>query len=279
MASPCHEGTRVACDATVVSADGVGDGRDDVGCPSERHYGVLWAMLGSRVSRGRAVLLVWLLLTALTLALHLQAQLGPSRGRAFVGNFHWIDDVYNYLSYVQQSEAGHFLFRNKLLDPGEARPLLVNLEWWLVGRASAAMGGHPILAFRLLGVLATLALVAGAERWLSRVGVPSSHRVGALLLVTVGGGVGGLALRVDGSAHWTVSRPFGGDLSLPERPGQPSLRSGDRPPVLGTLVLRVRSGTLWSGTRGAAGNRSWSGPALRLGRAGDRARGSCASHA
>ena len=52
-------------------------------------------MLASRVSRTRAVLLVSLLLCGWTGALHARAALAPPPGRAFVGTFHWIDDVYN----------------------------------------------------------------------------------------------------------------------------------------------------------------------------------------
>ena len=149
-------------------------------------------MLASRVSRTRAVLLVGLLLCGWAGALHARAALAPPPGRAFVGTFHWIDDVYNYVSYAQQAEDGRFLMRNKLVDPARERPLLVNLEWWSVGRLSAALGRRPLLAYRLFAVLATLALVAAAERWLSRAGVPPSHRFVALWLVFVGGGLGGL---------------------------------------------------------------------------------------
>jgi hypothetical protein len=144
------------------------------------------------VTRRRAVLLLWLLLTAWTGALYARAALQPPPGRAFAGTFHWIDDFYNYASYARQAEDGAFLFRNRLLDPALARPEIVNLEWWLVGRVSRALGRRPFLAYRLLAVLATLALLAGVGRWLERVGVPPSHRLAALALVFFGGGLGGL---------------------------------------------------------------------------------------
>jgi hypothetical protein len=149
-------------------------------------------MLASPVSRTRAVLLVGLLLSGWAGALHARAALSPPPGRAFAGTFHWIDDVYNYVSYVQQAEDGRFLMRNRVIDPARARPELVNLEWWSVGRLSAALGRRPLLAYRLFAVLATFALVGAAERWLSRAGVPPSHRVAALGLVFLGGGLGGL---------------------------------------------------------------------------------------
>jgi hypothetical protein len=144
------------------------------------------------VPRQRAVLLLWLLAVAWSGALYLRASLDPPPGRAFVGAFHWIDDFYNYASYVQQAEDGAFLFRNKLAEPSRARPELVNLEWWLVGRVSLALGRRPFLAYRILAAVATLALLAGVARWLERVGVPASHRLAALSLVLFGGGGGGL---------------------------------------------------------------------------------------
>jgi hypothetical protein len=149
-------------------------------------------MLASRVSRTRAVLLVGLLLSGWAGALHARAALAPPPGRTFAGAFHWIDDFYNYVSYAQQAEDGRFLMRNRLLDPAPARPQMVNLEWWSVGRLSAALGRRPLLAYRILAVLATLALVGAAERWLTAAGVPRSHRLAALWLVFLGGGLGGV---------------------------------------------------------------------------------------
>ena len=140
----------------------------------------------------RAVLLLWLLLTAWTGALYMRAALLPPPGRAFAGAFHWIDDVYTYVSFMQQAEDGAFLLRNKLVEPSRARAEIVNLEWWLAGRVSRALGRRPFLAFWLLGAVATLALLAGTACWLTRLGVPDTHLLGALALVFLGGGLGGL---------------------------------------------------------------------------------------
>jgi hypothetical protein len=144
------------------------------------------------VARHRAVALLWLSLMAWTGALYARAWLQPPSGRVFAGTFHWIDDFYNYVSYVQQSEDGAFVFRNKLVEPTLARPEIVNLEWWIVGRVSLALGRHPFLAYRLLAAVATLALLAGVDRWLGRLGVSASHRLASLALVSFGGGLGGL---------------------------------------------------------------------------------------
>lgn len=136
------------------------------------------------------MLLVWLAVAAWSGGLHLRAALDPPPGRAFAGNFHWIDDFYHYLSYAQQAEDGSLLFRSKLAPPAPA--VLFQAEWWLVGTLSRAFGGRPLLAYQLFGALATLALLAAAELWLSRLGVPPSRRAAALLLTALGGGLGGL---------------------------------------------------------------------------------------
>lgn len=140
----------------------------------------------------RPLALVFLLLLALTLPPYAVATLRPPAGLAFVGTFYYSDDFYNYLSYAQQAEDGAFLFQNRvLLD--ERPPALVNLEWWLVGRLSALLGGgRLLLAYRLFGVLCALAFVSVVDRWLARLGLGEAHRLPALLLVATGGGLGGL---------------------------------------------------------------------------------------
>lgn len=136
------------------------------------------------------VLLVFLVLSLLTQLPYLWAALDPPPGRVFVGTFHWIDDVYNYVSFVQQAEAGHFLFTNKLVLAPHG-PALVNLEWWSVGRLAALLGDRPFLAYRVLALAATLALLFAIDRWAASCGLPRSHRLPALVLVSVGGGLGG----------------------------------------------------------------------------------------
>jgi hypothetical protein len=139
----------------------------------------------------KPVILVVLLLAALSTAPYVRAFLSPPTGRAFVGFFWFDDDAYNYLSFVQQAEAGAALFQNKLLL--EDHPaVLFNLEWWTVGVVSRLLGGHPLAAYRVFGLGALVALVLGIDRWLIRAGLPMSHRLAALLLVTTGAGLGGV---------------------------------------------------------------------------------------
>ncbi len=157
-------------------------------------------MVGAHVSiravtRRRAVLLLWLLLMAWTSALYLRAALEPPPGRVFVGAFHWIDDVYNYVSYVQQADDGAFLFRNKLAAARGARAELVNLEWWVVAAGVSASSGRRPLPGLPAASRAWLTLAPrrrGGALAARRVGVPDTHRLAALLLVLLGGGLGGL---------------------------------------------------------------------------------------
>lgn len=136
-------------------------------------------------------MLVTLLLAAVSTAPYVAAFVAPPAGRAFVGYFWFDDDAYNYLSFVQQAEAGASIFHNKLVLE-EHPAALVNLEWLAVGRISRLLGGRPLLAYRLFGLAALVALVAGIDRWLLASGLPGSHRLAALLLVTTAAGFGGV---------------------------------------------------------------------------------------
>jgi hypothetical protein len=147
------------------------------------------------------VLAVWAFLVCVTSLPYFRAWVYPPPGQAFLGAFYSLPDFYNYLSYVQQAEDGAFVFRNKLVPEPHAA-VYVNVEWWLVGRISAAIGRHPTLAYRLFGALATLALVAAVDRWLLACALPSAHRFPALLLVFMGGGLGGVLFEARGPPAW-----------------------------------------------------------------------------
>ncbi len=143
------------------------------------------------MSRLRPVALAWLFTVAWSASPYLVATLESPPGTRFVGVFRYVDDFYNYLSYAQQAESGSFVFRNKvLLD--DHPPALVNLEWSLVGGLGRLLGGRLILAYRVFGLLATAGLLLGFDLWLLRLGLPESHRLPALLLLTTGAGLGGL---------------------------------------------------------------------------------------
>ena len=152
-------------------------------------------------ARWRPVVLAWLLVTLATAVPYLKHALAPPPGLTFTGVLFWREDMYQYLMYVQQAEAGAVLFRNKLLlEPH--RPALLNPEWWLVGRLSAALGGSPLLAYRLFGVALSIVLVVLLDTWLRKAGLPPAHRLPALLLVLTGGGLGGIVYQVLGPPAW-----------------------------------------------------------------------------
>lgn len=140
----------------------------------------------------RPLAFAFLLVLVLTQTPYVVATLRPPPDQAFIGTFWYGDDFYNYLSYAQQAEEGAFLFQNRLLlEPHP--PALANPEWWLVGRLSRLFGGgHLILAYRLLSVIAAAGFLLVAFLWLRRLGLGAPHLLPALLLLATGGGLGGM---------------------------------------------------------------------------------------
>jgi hypothetical protein len=169
----------------------------------------------------RAPLIAAPIVLGLTLTPWVVNTLGPPTGSTFVGTFYYVDDFYNYLSFARQAEDGAFVFTNQALL-SEHRPALVNLEWWAVGRLSRLLGGgHLVGAYRLLGVLAALGFLFGADLWLKRLGLGEAHRLPALLLLSLGGGLGGILFAFFGRAFrdcldlFTGLFPFVGFLTNP----------------------------------------------------------------
>jgi hypothetical protein len=209
----------------------------------------LWLPAALAVRRpAAAVLLVWLALAALNAGLLMRAVRGAPAGTEFVGTFYYVDDFYNYLSYVQQAEDGALLFRDKLGRPDQPARLL-NLEWLSVGWMSALLGGRPLLAYRLFGLLLLLPMVALADRWLRRCGLPAAHRAAALLLVFTGGGLGGWRALAGTPLSQSLDF-FTGLYPFVEALGNPHFVAGT------TLFLAALDGLLgprpWRGTLWAA---------------------------
>ena len=199
-------------------------------------------MVGAHVSirpvtRRRAVLLLWLLLMAWTSALYLRAALQPPPGRVFAGTFHWIDDVYNYVSYVQQAEDGAFLFRNKLLDR----------------RAHASRAREP----RVVGRGPRVSRSSGA----ALPGLPAPRARGGTLALRRRGGA--LAARAGSARH---PPPAGPAPRLPRgRPRRSPLRA-DRP-------ARRAAASIWPwpaspSSRSSRTRTSWPAPRSSCGRCG-----------
>jgi hypothetical protein len=192
----------------------------------------------------RSGLLVFLLLAALTASLAARAWLLPPEGSVFVGTFFYVDDFYNYLSYVEQAERGALVFRDKLADPS-LPPSLFNLEWLAVGWLSALLGGRPLLAYRLFGLAALAALLAGADRFLSRAGLPPDRGLAGLLLVATGGGLGGLLF---------LAGRLPGERALDVRTGTfPFVEGLANPHFVAGTALLLASLAAYAAGRGALG--------------------------
>ena len=101
----CLHGYGVAC-GLEVSCDG-----------TTVHVGAGLATVLGNTQILFVVVLAWLFVCALVSLPYVRASTGPPPGRVFVGFFHYVDDAYNYLSFVQQAEDGAFLLRNKDLSP------------------------------------------------------------------------------------------------------------------------------------------------------------------
>lgn len=197
--------------------------------------------------RTRRVALVWLLLSGLSGALLLRATLSSPPGTVFVGTFAYVDDFYNYLGYVQQAEEGALVFRNKLVSPDQP-PALVNVEWLTVGWLSVLLGGAPLVAYRLFGLLALGGLVFSVDRWLVGGGLPPTRRLAGLLLVFTGGGLGWVLVATGdpgGLAPWDL---VAGLYPFVESMANPHF-------VVGTALLAAALGSF-------AGDRPWLGALL-----------------
>jgi hypothetical protein len=135
--------------------------------------------------------LLWLVLVPLTTAPFLVAMLRPPTGRAFSGAFAFQDDYQQYLSFVEQASRGALLFVNKY-DPRPHEPFLLNLTWWTGGALARVLGRDQRLGFLVLGALALLVLLLGAERFLRHGGLRGAPLAWALALFATGGGLGWL---------------------------------------------------------------------------------------
>ena len=153
--------------------------------------------------------------------------------------FYYVDDFYNYLSYAQQAEGGSFLFANKvLLD--DHRPALVNLEWSLVGRPRAgSWAGPPDPGLPRLRPPGRRLASSGSTSGCARLGLPASHRLPALLLLTTGGRLGGASLFGLGARDHALPRPLRRALPVPGLLSLTSWRA--RPAFLGLLLFDTRA--------------------------------------
>lgn len=155
--------------------------------------------MSDRLPWGR-VLLAFALWSGLTFVPYLQAWSHPPAGRWFTGFFHYQDDLYQDLSFVEQARRGQLAFRNKFdMRPHEG--FLVNVEWGAAGIAARLLGLGPIGGFHALGFVAALVFVVGVARVLQLGG--AQRPSWGLALVLLGGGLGWARLW-SGGAQWTL---------------------------------------------------------------------------
>ncbi len=138
----------------------------------------------------RLVVQAWLALAAVTTLPYLIAWRWPPAGLRFTGAFFYVDDYYQYLSFVEQAGRGRLVFENKF-DTRPHAPLLVNVEWIAAGLLGAAAGG-PVVGWRLLWLAALGGMVGGFVRCLRIMGLDGRRLIWALALVCLGTGLGWL---------------------------------------------------------------------------------------
>ena len=144
-------------------------------------------------SRARITAAVALAVVVITTTPYVVAALRPPEGAVFTGLFFYQDDMYQYLSFVEQAARGEIVFANKW-DPRPHRPSVVNVEWWFAGVLAWILGGSPVLGFHALRILAIAGLLAGASRILAAAGFERWRLALGLALVGTAGGLGWLRL-------------------------------------------------------------------------------------
>ncbi len=202
----------------------------------------------------RRVSLLFLLWSGLTILPYVQAATLPPKGRWFTGFFHYQDDLYQDLSFVEQACRGQLLFQNKF-DVRPQEGFLVNLEWAGAGLLARALGLGPIGGFHALGFVAAFVFTAAAARILFLGGCRS---VGwGLAVVLAGGGLGWVALTA-GARQWSLP-----DLATTLFPWNQRLAGGPHALLGSGLFLWALAGLVeW---RAGASRRRFLIPAALLG--------------
>lgn len=144
-------------------------------------------------ARELAAVLAWaLVMAALTAAPYLWAINRAPAGAQFQGFIWGVDDGNVYLSWIRQAAEGRVLLRNQYTTRPQD-PHFFNIFLQALGRVTAWTGQHPAVIFhaaRLLGVAALLVCIYLLAAMLS---ARRAVRWAALLLASLGSGLGWLA--------------------------------------------------------------------------------------
>ena len=179
----------------------------------------------------------------------------PPEGAVFTGTFFYQDDLYQYLSFVEQASRGARGLCEQVRSPaaspgGRERRVVVGR------RAGPLLGDSPVLGFHALRVPAIVAMVAGAARLLAARGSTAPGSPGARALRHRGRPR--LAAPVDGHARIAGAGRPDGALSVPPVADEPALRRRHRtlrvdvrppPGVAGRTALAVGVGGVRVGAR------------------------------
>jgi hypothetical protein len=107
--------------------------------------------------------------------------------RVFTGILIWSEDQDAYASFIRQAADGHWLFVNRLTGVEHA-PAFFNLEWLLVGRATALLGGSTDWAYQLWRAAGAVSVACGFAALARTVLQSAFARRVALFLCLFGGG-------------------------------------------------------------------------------------------
>lgn len=144
-------------------------------------------------ARELLAVLAWaLVMAALTAAPYLWAIERAPEGAQFQGFIWGVDDGNVYLSWIRQAAEGRLLLRNQYTTQPQ-EPHFFNIFIRALGRVTAWTGQHPAVIFhaaRLLGVVALLVCIYLLAAMLS---ARRAVRWAALLLASLGSGLGWLA--------------------------------------------------------------------------------------
>ncbi len=145
---------------------------------------------------------VFFVVFAVTECLYFYGYHNAPPGAVFDGFVGTDDDQNMYFSFIRQSADGHWLFTNRLTHVAH-QPALFNLEWLVVGRLMAVLGGSDRWAYSIWRAVGAAVLVFGF--WsLACVSLRSEfQRRIALLLAVFGCGFGWVFLILEKSGLTT----------------------------------------------------------------------------
>jgi hypothetical protein len=106
------------------------------------------------------------------------------------------EDNLSYISWIQQTRLGHFRLSN-LYTTEPHDPLIANVTFYAIGRASAVFGWAPAFVFNLCGFIGALLAVAFVFRYAVRIGFSTGSAFWATFVVAFGSGFSWVSYLVD----------------------------------------------------------------------------------